>query len=227
MSKCKDITGKSFGRWTVISRAENNAHKQSMWNCLCICGNASIVAGLALRKGASKSCGCLSIELATERVFRHGMYGTPPYSSWQNAKDRTTNPKNPNWADYGGRGITMCQEWEDSFEAFWQDMGVTWEEGLTLDRIDVNGNYCKENCRWATASTQCHNRRKFKKCSSRYVGVSWFNDRSSWCAYIDVNKKREYMGSFLSELSAALAYDNRSEELYGDRPNGTVNKEEQ
>ena len=223
MSKCRDLTGHLFERWRVVSRATNNKHNQSMWHCVCECGRLGVVAGLALRSGASKSCGCLSVEVATKRVFKHGMYGTPPYKAWQQAKDRATNPKNPRWDDYGGRGIKFCDEWDSSFETFWRDMGPTWKEGLSLDRRDVNGHYCKGNCRWATDGLQVHNRRKFIDCSSKYTGVSWTKDRESWHANINSNGIREYLGFFLSEHDAARAYDNRSEELYGDRPNGTEN----
>lgn len=194
----------------------------ALWNCLCSCGNEKTIAGVYLRNGESKSCGCLKDEVFGSIRITHGLTKHPAYRIWAAAKDRSTREKDKRWGDYGGRGITMCQEWEDSFEAFWRDMGPTWKEGLSLDRINNDLGYFKENCRWATLNTQAHNKRKRKNCSSEYIGICWVESLSKWRVTIQADKKRESVGCFINELDAAVAYDNRSEALYGDRPNGTL-----
>ena len=152
----------------------------------------------------------------------HGLSGTRQYNAWNSARNRVTNPNHPKWSDYGGRGIAMCQDWIDSFNAFWRDMGPTYQEGLTLDREDTNGNYCPENCRWAVRPVQSHNKRKRRGSSSEYMGVCFNRREGKYISYIDYKYKHEHLGYFASEIDAATAYDNKSEELYGDRPNGTI-----
>lgn len=160
-----DLSGKRFGRWEVLSRGENDKRGQAQYNCRCTCGTEKVVAGYSLRRGESKSCGCLSVEVARGRKGcknpgsggrKHGMKGTPEYSAWSSMKGRCTNPKYENYKNYGGRGISVCQEWH-TFENFYRDMGAR-PEGTSLDRIDVNGNYEPSNCRWGTEEEQCNNR---------------------------------------------------------------------
>lgn len=144
----KDITNQKFNRLTVLHRAE----RTSFWICQCECGNIIEVASKKLKNGHTKSCGCYN----TDRITTHGMAGTPEYNSWQDMKDRCLNPNNRRFEHYGGRGITVCDEWKDSFETFYADMGPRPEEH-SLDRIDVNGNYEASNCRWADNATQARN----------------------------------------------------------------------
>lgn len=156
--RCEDLTGQSFGRLTVLRQAANNRHGQTRWFCRCACGNESTVNASNLRTGATRSCGCG--EMSNRKS--HGMAGTPTYKTWGSMKQRCKNPNDTSYADYGGRGIDVCDRWLN-FENFLSDMGER-PIGYSLDRIDNNGNYCPENCRWATSAEQGSNRR-----TTRYV----------------------------------------------------------
>jgi hypothetical protein len=151
-----DLTGKKFNRWTVESLCEDSG-KVKFWNCVCECGTRKRVFGGDLKRGGSKSCGCLMRETSAGRLRSHDMSRHRAYRNWIHAKGRCENPANEFYSSYGGRGIKVCERWS-SFEAFWEDMGPTWKEGLTLDRIDNHKGYEPDNCRWATAMQQANNR---------------------------------------------------------------------
>lgn len=157
--------GQVFERLTVVSQAPKNKHGQAMWVVECRCGTIKIVSQNALRRGLTKSCGCLNYEINKTQFLKHGMNTAtgkhPLYCTWDSMKQRCTNPNNASYGDYGGRGITVCDEWV-SFEGFLKDMQESWREGLEIDRTDNNGNYCKENCRWVTHKENMKNRRVVK-----------------------------------------------------------------
>ena len=171
-----NLVGQTFGRLTVVERdtSKIGIDPNSWWICSCSCGTMKSILGAQLKAGETSSCGCYRKEFAKRRVDdgtstikrTHGQTKSPEHRSWGSMRQRCLNPQHHAYADYGGRGIKVCQRW-DSFENFLVDMGPRPSLNHTLDRIDNNGDYTPENCRWATETQQKLNRR-----DNRYVTIN-------------------------------------------------------
>ena len=174
-----DLRGHRFGRLVALQRIlPVPPSKKHKWECLCDCGKKTIVNLGELRCGLTKSCGCLQKEKATV----HGMYKTRVYYSWKSMNERCLNRNSPAYKHYGGRGIKICEEWL-RLENFYRDMGER-PENKTLDRIDNNGNYCKENCKWSTPKEQSNNKRDNHLLT--YCGKT--RTVSQWAEELNINR---------------------------------------
>lgn len=152
--------GARYGRWTILKLSENKKHGNRLWLCRCECGVEKEVIGSHLNKGRSQSCGCfqretVSLSSATHKLSRGK---TPLYAVWQGIKQRCLNENSYGYQYYGKRGVTISEDWKD-FVNFYNDMSPSYKEGLSIERIDVNKGYCKENCKWATKAEQARNRK--------------------------------------------------------------------
>jgi hypothetical protein len=156
--KLKDLTGRRFGRLIVIGLGPARSGSRT-WLCRCECGNTKAALSGNLRSGKTKSCGCIRVQANQERNTTHGLALTPEYRVWLHIKGRCHTPTDANYQNYGGRGISVCQRWRDSFESFYSDMGPRPSARHSIDRVDNNGNYEPGNCRWATKKVQCRNQR--------------------------------------------------------------------
>ncbi len=181
------MIGKKFGRWFVLSQSESGKGGRRRYKCQCDCGTVRIVSKSNLKCGESKSCGCYRDDTAAMRNKTHDKSGTIEYSTWQGIKTRCLNENSKDYKRYGGRGITICEEWENSFETFYSDMGNK-PNGMQIDRINNDGNYESKNCRWVTP--------KENSCN-RSVSMTWFVNGLSFAS---ANNAGEYFNVSDTEI---------------------------
>lgn len=187
MSAFIDITGKKYGRLIAVEHVGTDKHHYACWKCRCECGNELFVSSAALRSGNTKSCGCYKNETVAKRMTKHGEYKTRLYGIWRDMLSRANGDNDHDsrlWKEYRGRGITVCDEWKEyeSFASWAKSNGYA--DNLSIDRIDVNGNYEPNNCRWATMKQQANNKR-----TSRFVNINGeIKTVTEWCEIFGVNR---------------------------------------
>ncbi|HEP1426783.1 AP2 domain-containing protein [Streptococcus pyogenes] len=203
-TEIKEI-GNVFNNLKVISYAGKNKHNKKLAFCECLlCGAKKNMILTEVRTGKSKSCGCLATIKAKERQMVHGYSGTKVHRAWKGMRQRCTNPNYEHYHRYGGRGITFSDEWND-FQIFLNDMGFPPSDRHQLDRIDNDGNYCKENCRWVLPKENCNNRKTYHN-KTGFTGVTENTSKKGrYSAVFHVNRKHIQVGTFDSPLEAYRA----------------------
>lgn len=205
MARLNNLTGNRYGRLVVIKRANDyitpSGRHYVQWLCRCDCGNTTIVIGDALVRHKTKSCGCYRNDKNTEKFSTHGESNNNKlYGVWCSMKTRCYNRNSQYYSHYGGRGITVHDSWRNNYIEF-KEWAIKngYQEGLTIDRIDVNGNYCPENCRWVDRSAQANNRRSNILCTlngethnltewSKITGISYSKLNQRFHAGWDVKR---------------------------------------
>jgi len=208
-----EIIGKRFGRWTVTGHAESRNGYHRFVKVKCNCGTESEVRISVLTCGRSTSCGCIKRD--AKYNLKHGFCGTPLYHSWRDMKDRCGNKNNASYENYGGRGITICNEWVDDPQEFCQwAIKNGWEEGLLIDRILVDGDYEPGNVRFVNKGVSNRNTQLLPRHNtSGFRGVSFHKRDKKWNSQIKHNRKIHYLGMFATPEAAARAYDHKAKEL--------------
>jgi hypothetical protein len=192
-----DLTGRRFGRWTGVKESAKPRKGQTRWFCRCDCGKEKVVQYGGLVRGASQSCGCLRMEglVKPDHLVHHQR--NPAYRVWQSMRTRCFNERHPAYRRYGERGITVCPQWKDDFDQFLKDMGPR-PEGLTIERIDNNGPYAPDNCKWGTRMEQAANTR-------RNIVAVW---KGALCNLIDVARMEN-----VDYASLAYRFQNKGMEI--------------
>lgn len=186
MGKLIDLTGQKFGRLTVMGKYGKNKSGSINWICKCSCGGEKIVSSSGLRHGGTQSCGCLQKELIGNVNKSHGKSKTRLYKIWKHMKERCYKENLLIYENYGGRGIIMCEEWKNDSMSFYNwAMANGYSDNLSIDRIDVNGNYEPSNCRWADRKTQNNNRRNCR--SITYNGET--HTISEWAEMLNIENE--------------------------------------
>jgi hypothetical protein len=208
-----DLQGQTFGRLKVVACVGPDQGGSIRWQCVCECGREKNLRGADLKRGFIKSCGCLNSDVTASRNATHHQSHTRLYRIWQAMRDRTSNPLASRYPYYGGRGITVCVEWQDFLLfATWAHTngyrdpgeGEPRSQHLTIDRIDVDGNYQPQNCRWVVQRVQVLNRGLSRKNISGHKGVSR-GTKNRWVASASMPGGSKYLGIFETVEEAAIA----------------------
>lgn len=214
----KDLTSNKYTRLTVIDfshfHIQPSGQRKAVWDCLCECGNELKVSHSNLVTDHTQSCGCLK----QERITKHGMSGTTEYRSYREMKNRCTNKNDTGYSYYGERGIKICDRWLEEmpagFNNFYEDLGPC-PEGMSLERIEVEGDYTPENCKWETDSMQSYNTRIKSHNTSGRTGVGWDSSRNKWIAQIGYLGKVISLGRYFSFDEAVSAREDAEMEYFG------------
>lgn len=225
MGRFEDLSGKRFGRLIVVEQSRNEKG-QLVWNCMCDCGNKTVAKPSHLKSGGKKSCGCLKREILRERnkkyqsTNKQALSRHPIYGIWIGIKKRCYNKKSKYYKNYGGRGIAMCKGWLEDFKLFYDwALENGWDKKLQIDRIDNDGDYEPNNCRFVTHRENTLNRRDlFSSNSTGYKGVSAMK-KGTYCAQISVMGERNWLGVFATikealEARNSFILDNNFEHEY-------------
>jgi len=207
--KKHNLTGKIFGKLAVISRqGSDKSGKNSIWLCKCECGNFCCVVRCNLIQNHTNSCGCFAIENSIKIFTTHGKSYSKAYFHWTDMKTRCTNKKNKGYKNYGGRGITICERWLNSFENFLEDMGYP-ENEMSLERIDNKKGYFKENCKWIPKNQQAKNRHvnHYIKYKGDYITAREFWERTGKKSSYATCLKFVKMIKYFKELGYAINTD--------------------
>lgn len=200
----KDVVGETYGRLVIIDDAPYRSKDRRVF-VKCVCGTVKDVLLGDLRRGDTTSCGCYLQEVIT----KHGDASNRLYKIYHGMLDRCYLPTIPGYENYGARGITVCDQWQQSYEEF-KDWATAsgYTDVLSIDREDVDGPYTPANCRWIPMGEQQRNKRKLAGTSAQYIGVSFCKRTSKWLSYIKVNGVMKNLGRFLTEAEAATARNN-------------------
>ena len=194
----------------MLYPTENSKKKARFGIYKCgFCGEEFRTQINSVKNGDTKSCGCHRRRTTSETHKTHGLSNTRLGRIWRGIKRRTLNPKDKQYNDYGGRGISICEGWKNDFMSFYNwAMQNGYSEGLSIDRIDNDGNYCPENCRWTTSIIQSRNQRISKNNTSGYKGVSFKKDNNKYVVRIVIKSKLIHLGYFTTAVEGAIAYNN-------------------
>lgn len=198
LNKLEDVIGMRFGRLVAVRETVQDGQFRK-FECLCDCGNLATVRLNGLRGGTTRSCGCLMLETSAQNNRTHGMSGTRTHRIWKAMLTRVRNPNATTAHNYIDRGITVCERWL-KFENFLEDMGEA-PENLSIDREDNDGDYCKENCRWATQTEQARNR---DRAGEKKNGVN-LHKSGKWRVLLPFNGVNKHIGLFVNYEDAVAA----------------------
>lgn len=181
----EDLSGRRFGRLVAIEVDSRNWQGKTMWRCRCDCGNETVVKSDSLKSGHTRSCGCLYTENIGKTNLTHGHTGERIHNIWKCMRSRCSNQNNDSYENYGGRGVSVCDEWKNDFQSFYDwSMHNGYADNLSIDRINNDGDYSPENCRWTTALTQANNTRR-----NRYITYNNITHTcSEWARILGLRK---------------------------------------
>lgn len=184
MSRYRDLTGMRFGRLTVLGLDHIDGNSIYFWRCLCDCGKIVVVRNTSLNNGTTTSCGCYRREATSRRTTKHGLCDHPLYIVWEDMRRRCSREYDQAWYRYGGRGISVCDEWDNDFMSFYEwAMESGWEPGLSIDRLNNDEGYLPWNCRWVDKTTQANNRSTNRLIE--YAGET--RSIAEWAVIFDIN----------------------------------------